>query len=133
MYISRCMIMYITMLQCNVSWKWTKLRQFLRILNQWWNNEHAPKDFLQARVILIFYKDNSNKFENYRPILFLNSLHEMCSAIIKNRIAQHFDHYLQKTQYGFRHNRNTADALHCVRRVIDVEEAVWEEDAVGIA
>ena len=31
--------------------------------------------------------------------------------------------HLQKMQYGFRQNRGTADAIHCIRRIVDKGES----------
>ena len=33
--------------------------------------------------------------------------------------AAQIDEYLQRTQFGFRKNRSTADAIHCVRRIAE--------------
>ena len=40
------------------------LYQLLDILNDWWNNEVFPEELLQARVVLIFKKGNSQDLEN---------------------------------------------------------------------
>ena len=57
--------------------------------------------------------------ENYRPISLLNSLYKIFAAIIQKRLATHLDAYLQKTQFGFRKDRSTSDAIHCVRRIAE--------------
>ena len=41
---------------------------------------------------------------------------------MQRRISKVLDPQLQDTQYGFRANRGTAEALHCVRRAIEVGE-----------
>ena len=47
---------------------------------------------------------------------------KMFAAILKNRIAEHVDPYLHKTQYGFRKDRSTNQAIHIVRRLVDLGE-----------
>ena len=77
---------------------------------------------LQARVVLIFKKGDRSDMANYRPISLLNSIYKIFAAIIQKRLAEGLDVYLQKTQYGFRQKKGTADALHYVRRMIDKGE-----------
>ena len=72
------------------------LRKALEILNIWWRNEHIPRDALQARVVLIFKKGNTNDLGNYRPISLLNSLYKIFAAILQERIARRLDKHLQK-------------------------------------
>ena len=38
---------------------------------------------------------------------------------MQHRIADKLDHFLQPTQYGFRKERGTADAIHYIRRLIE--------------
>ena len=47
---------------------------------------------------------------------------KMFAAIVKERIAEVIDPHLHKTQYGFRKDRSTAQAIHIVRRAIDIGE-----------
>ena len=100
----------------------TNLQEILLVLNEWWENESLPMEALQARVVLIFKKGNANELGNYRPISLLNTMYKLFAAVIQRRMADKLDHHLQKTQFGFRKNRSTADALHCIRRVIDKGE-----------
>ena len=77
---------------------------------------------LEARVVLIFKKGNTEDLKNYRPISLLNTLYKIFAAIIQRRLAKHLDKHLQKTQYGFRKDKSTADAIQCVRRMADYGE-----------
>ena len=77
-----------------------------------------PDDILEARVAMIFKKGDSTRFENYRPISFLNSTYKMFAAIVVNRIQNGVDDSIQETQFGFRKGRSAADAIHCVRNVL---------------
>ena len=53
----------------------------------------------------------------------MNTLYKILAAIIQRRIAQTLDKHLQNTQYGFRKDRSTADAIHLIRRVIEYGES----------
>ena len=98
------------------------LAEILNLLNEWWEKEEVPEEILLARVVLIFKKGNANDLGNYRPISLLNSVYKILAAIIQQRLERKLDEKLQKTQFGFRKNRSTADAIHCIRRVIDKGE-----------
>jgi len=63
-----------------------------------------------------------NDLGNYRPISLLNTIYKLFAAVVKRRLESKLDKYLQDTQFGFRKHRGTADALQCVRRIIDKGE-----------
>lgn len=94
----------------------------LSILNDWWNNENIPEEMLKARVVLIYKKGDTSKYSNYRPMSLLNSMYKLFAAIIQKRLAAKLDKHLQQTQYGFRANRSTADALYLIRRIMEYGE-----------
>ena len=89
----------------------------LNIFNKWWDNENIPEEQLQARVVMIYKKGDTSKYENYRPISLLNSMYKIYAAIIQRRLAEKLDKHLQSTQYGFRQDKSTADAIHLIRRI----------------
>ena len=98
------------------------LWEIKNLLNEWWRAEEIPEEQMRARVVLIYKKGDTSKFENYRPISLLNKLYKLFAAILQRRIAAKLDKHLQKTQFGFRRNRGTADAVYLVRRVAEYGE-----------
>ena len=100
------------------------LQPILTLLNGWW---HSPENInttdIQAMVLLIYKKGNTNDFNNYRPISLLNTLYKVFAAILQFRISLTLDPHLQATQYGFRKNKSTADAIHLIRRAIEFGES----------
>ena len=87
------------------------MAELTTLLNQWWN---SPEDFdpelWQAIVVLIFKKGNTEDLNNYRPISLLNTLYKILAMIIKNRLERGMEVHLQRTQFGFRKNKGTAEA-----------------------
>ena len=85
----------------------------------------------------IFKKGETDDPANYRPISLLNTLYKIYASLIQKRIADAIDDKLQTTQYGFRPNRGTAEAIQYIRRMVDKEESrnsntllvllVWEK------
>ena len=98
----------------------TNRTALLKIMNEWWiDADKISNDFWQARVVMLHKKGNTSDLNNYRPISLLTSIYKLYAAIIKKRIEQGVETALHKTQYGFRKDRGTADAIHVVRRIID--------------
>ena len=73
-----------------------KLENILALLTKLWNEEEVPEEELEARVVLIYKKGDTNKFENYRPISLLNTLYKLFAALLQRRISETLDEHLQK-------------------------------------
>ncbi len=67
------------------------LEEIRGILNDWWREEEVPEEQLRARVVLIYKKGDTSKYENYRPISLLNIIYKLFAAIIQRRIASQLD------------------------------------------
>ena len=85
----------------------------------------SPEE-LEANVVLIFKKGNTAMFENYRPISLLNSIYKLKAALLLRRLERGVDPFLQKTQYGFRKDKSTSDAVYLIRRVLEFAEATQD-------
>jgi hypothetical protein len=94
------------------------LKPLLAILLEWWEQEHIPDEALEAYIALIHKKGDSSLCENYRPISLLNTINKIIARIIVVRIQETVDKHLLPTQFGFRPNKSTGDAVHCVRRIL---------------
>ena len=92
------------------------------ILNEWWIQENIPEEQLQSRIVLIFKKGDTGVLSNYRPISLLNALYKIFTGVLQQRIQEHIDPFLQKTQYGFRRGKSTSHAIHIIRRILDLGE-----------
>ena len=97
--------------------------ELTRILNGWLAApEEIDAQLWQARVVLLFKKGSTEDMNNYRPIALLNTIYKIFASIIKTRLERGIEIHLQKTQYGFRKNKGTAEAIHCIRRIIEQAE-----------
>ena len=100
----------------------TNLEQLHKMTSEWWNNETMPIEETRARVVPIFKKGDTSDIGNYRPISLLNATYKIFTAILVERISEKLDKHLQKTQFGFRKNKSTANAIFLIRRLIDNAE-----------
>ena len=80
------------------------------------------EELCKARVVMIFKKGDSSKLEKHRPISLLNAAYKIFAAILKRRIEGNLDKDLQKTQFGFRKDKSTSNAIYLIRRLIDKGE-----------
>lgn len=60
----------------------------LKIMNYWWNGGELDEELLQAKVVHIYKKGDTSKFENYRPISLLNSILKIYAALVRNRLIE---------------------------------------------
>jgi hypothetical protein len=97
------------------------------MLNTWWEDGKIPEEALRARVVMIYKKGDTSKNENYRPISLLNAMYKIMGAILHRRIEKVLDPHLQKTQFGFRKKRSTADAIYLIRRVAEFGERTKDD------
>ena len=67
-------------------------------------------------------KGDKTNLSNYRPISLFNTNYNIFTAILQKRLSDAMDKHIQKTQYGFRRKKGTAQAIHYVRRIIEKGE-----------
>jgi len=98
----------------------------LKLLNQWWSCESIPDEHLLAQVVSIFKKGNTDQISNYRPISLLNIIYKLFAAILQKRLADQIDPFVSESQFGFRKQRDTTQALYIARRLQDIAEQSGE-------
>ena len=57
------------------------ISEIQELFKQWWEQEDIDKEELKARVVLMYKKGDTNKFENHRPISLLNTIYKIVAAI----------------------------------------------------
>ena len=58
--------------------------------------------------------------KNYGPIALLQTFYKILAGMIKNRLLETYDTWVQDTQYGFRPKKSTAQAIFIARRLMDI-------------
>jgi len=90
-----------------------------------WLNRELPEQWHVSRVFTLFKKGDTALCVNYRPISLVCSGYKLFAYILLHRFVDgHVDSRLGDTQYGFRPNRGTMEAMFIARRIIDVARAV---------
>jgi len=70
---------------------------------------------------MVFKKGDPALCENYRPICVLSIAYKILASMLKQRLLDAgVERQLWRTQYGFRKQRGTVDAIHIARRRIEL-------------
>ena len=97
------------------------LQVFLDLCNTCLAHQSVPKEWLQARVAMMFKKGDPASCENYRPISLVNTAYKIFASLLKQRLLDaDIDSKLWGSQFGFRKKRSTEDAIYVARRRIEL-------------
>ena len=85
------------------------------IVNKSLNQGIFPRAMKLAKVVPIYKNKDKNKFDNYRPISLLPSISKITERVMHKRLYNFLTRNgsLSPTQFGFRSNHSTTDAVHC--------------------
>ena len=87
-----------------------------------------PQTWRTSSVVTIFKKGDTSQPSNYRPISLLAVGYKVLASLILQRLrTAGAEARLANSQFGFRPQRGTADALFVIRRIIDA--AIDDQDA----
>ena len=80
----------------------------------------VPDSWHKAIITAIFKKGDVSSCENYRPISLLQVGYKIYAAVLLQRLkSAGAERRVWKTQFGFKSNRGTSDALFVARRLLD--------------
>ena len=83
------------------------------LINLFVQQGYFPDNLKTGCITPIFKKGDREKVNNYRPVCSLSPLSKIIEKVINNRMVEYLDNFnlFSKTQYGFRKNMGTEDAL----------------------
>ena len=110
------------------------LDYLVRLCNQYWHGQRTPQSWFKASVVTIFKKGDLHDMNKYRPISPLQISYKIFAALILKRLKDaKAEERIWKTQFGFRSEYGTTDALFMVRRLIDNALASKDEALIVLA
>ena len=83
-----------------------------------WSVISVPKAWLEAMITCLHKKGPKNIAKNYRSIFIMNTVSRLLPIIIIERLRKVYETIIMTSQYGFRKNRSTTDAIFIVREAI---------------
>ncbi|CAG9116303.1 unnamed protein product [Plutella xylostella] len=83
-----------------------------------WEEERVPDDFKVSRIIAL-YKNKGDRSDcnSYRGISLLSAPGKAFARVLLNRLKQLSEKILPETQFGFRPDRGTCEAIFSVRQL----------------
>ena len=89
-----------------------------------YQKQEVPCEWHHALVTAIHKKGRVELCENYRPISLLNVWYKVYAALVHKRlVAAGSEERLSKTQFGFRSDHSTSDAIFVLRRRVELAAA----------
>lgn len=85
---------------------------------QMWDDERVPSDFRVSRICSL-YKNKGDRSDcnSYRGISLLSTPGKIFARVLLNRLIKLSENILPETQFGFRPNRGTCEAIFSVRQL----------------
>lgn len=79
-----------------------------------------PMSLKEATVIPIYKQGSKNDINNYRPISLLSTFSKILEKVLKKQLMTYLEenNLISKSQYGFRQNLSTADAIDDILNTI---------------
>ena len=96
------------------------MQKLLQLMNACWSNKKIPDEWQSASITAIFKKGDTSLPSNYRPIALLDIGYKCLAQMILARIQPSAELRIRNSQFGFRPNRSTSQALALIRRYIDL-------------
>ena len=73
-----------------------QLELILTLLHLWWDGQETSDSLTQAQVILLYKKGVKNNLSNYRPISLLNTVYNILTTLLQQRLSEVLDTHLQQ-------------------------------------
>jgi hypothetical protein len=106
----------------------------LELCQKCWSEGSVPDVWHAARVAALFKKGDVANCENYRPISLLPIGYKLFALILLHRLkAGGAENRIWRTQFGFRSERGTLDALFLARRLLDQAWAAKDGNLIILA
>lgn len=89
-----------------------------KLFTQMWCDEQVPSDFKISRICSLYKnKGDRSNCNSYRGISLLSTPGKVFARILLNRLTSVSEDILPETQFGFRPERGTCEAVFCVRQL----------------
>jgi len=90
----------------------------LELVNQILHGQPIPEQWTEGAIIHLRRKDMKTERNNYRPICLTQIIYKIWSKLITNKLTRIMHLATSNTQYGYKQNVSTADAI------IKLEQAI---------
>ena len=79
----------------------------------------VPVKWLTASITCLYNKGRKSLAKNYRGLSIIATVSKVVSVVIMERISEVYEHILMPSQFGFRANRSTIDAIYVLGQLFE--------------
>ena len=91
------------------------------LLTTIWTTFIIPSTWLKSSITCLFKNNGSrSEAENYRGLSIMLTCPKVLSSLIISRIRNVYDKLIMNSQFGFRANRSTTDAIFVLQNSINM-------------
>ena len=76
-----------------------------------------PTALKDAKMMIIFKKENKKELKNCRPIYLLSNIYKLLTKVLTKRLEMTFDDNQPQEQAGFKSRYSTTDYIHVVNQL----------------
>lgn len=80
-----------------------------------------PKDWNKGIITPIFKRGEKKDVKNYRGITLIDTAYKIYTSILNEKLKEEAEEKLQETQFRFREERGTMDAVYVMNHIINKE------------
>ena len=89
------------------------------LLNTIWSLVTVPTNWLSLSITCLYKKGLKSLPSNYRPLTVGSNISRILPSIIISRLQDSYEHNISDSQFGFRKDCSTCDAIFILNRAID--------------
>ena len=94
------------------------LKHIMLLIVLIWNSLRIPSNWLIASISCLHKKGLKSLAQNYRGLSITSTLSKVLSGIVVDRIREGYEFILLESQFGFRTNRSTSDAIYILSQLL---------------
>ena len=95
------------------------IEQVTKIFNEILKTRKIPKEWKEAKMIILHKKGDRRDIKNYRPISLLSHMYKLFTRVLQKRMEHTLDTNQPREQAGFRKGYSTTDHLQSINQVIE--------------
>ena len=93
--------------------------QVVNIFNEILRTRKIPKEWKEAKMVILHKKGDRRDIKNYRPISLLSHMYKLFTRVLQKRMENILDANQPREQAGFRKGYSTTDHLQSINQIIE--------------
>ena len=95
------------------------IKAILMLMSIIWTTIKVPSSWLHASITCLYKKGVMSLAKNYRGISISANMSRILAKIILGRLKTAYENHLGESQFGFRKNKSTSDAIFILKTLVE--------------